>query len=127
GDRIELSLPLPLTSQGDANMLALTRGPLTYAYFQDAQADPMVFHRRRGLYPEDLTLVLDPADPTGDVEEEAVNGDLLGPALKVQARLRARAPIFSTAAANAKLPEPETQTVRLLPYVNQGAVRGEYQ
>jgi DUF1680 family protein len=127
GDRIELSLPFAVTCQADANVTAITRGPLTYAYFQDAQADPMVFHWRRGLYPEDVVLAFDPADPTPRVTTEAVSDGLLGPALQVPAQVKARAPIFSTATANSKLPEPQTQTVRLLPFANQGAIRGEYQ
>jgi DUF1680 family protein len=127
GDRVELTLPFGLTCQADANVTAITRGPLTYAYFQDAQADSMIFHHRRGLYPEDVVLAIDPADPTASIREEALSDGLLGPALHVPAQIKARAPIFSTAAGNAKLPAPETQTVRLLPFANQGAVRGEYQ
>lgn len=127
GDRVELTLPFGLTCQADANVTAIIRGPLTYAYFQDAQTDPMIFHHRRGLYPEDVVLAIDPADPAASIREEALSDGILGPALHVPAQVKARAPIFSTAAGNAKLPAPESQTVRLLPFANQGAVRGEYQ
>ncbi|MEZ4559912.1 MAG: hypothetical protein R2851_01690 [Caldilineaceae bacterium] len=37
-----------MTAQANTDRITLTRGPLTYAYFQDAQEDPMVFHGRRG-------------------------------------------------------------------------------
>ena len=125
GDRVELTLPFAVSVQADASVAAVSRGPLTYAYFQDAQSDPMIFHWRRGLYPEDIVLHIDPSAPA--VTEEAVDGNLIGPAIHVPAQVKGRAPIFSTAAGNAKLPPTETQTVRLLPFVNQGAVRGEYQ
>ncbi|MBI1298554.1 hypothetical protein GC175_26775 [bacterium] len=125
GDRVELTLPFAVSVQADDSIAAVSRGPLTYAYFQDAQADPMIFHWRRGLYPEDVVLQIDPSHPA--VTEEVVDGNLIGPAIHVAAQVKARAPIFSTAAGNAKLPPTETQTVRLLPFVNQGAVRGEYQ
>jgi hypothetical protein len=50
----------------------------------------------------------------------------LGPALRVKAIIQGRDPIFAHPAANAALPQEEEQTVLLLPFANQGAVRGEY-
>jgi DUF1680 family protein len=126
GDVVRLRLPLPLTAQANDQVTALRRGPLVYAYFQDAQDDPMIFHHRRGLYPEDVVLHLDPEDPTAGVEEIPVGDEVLGPALKVSGHVQARAPLFAEPDANAALPGREAKTVTLHPFVNQGAVRGEY-
>ena len=127
GDTVHLSLPLPLRAQAGESQVALMRGPLVYALFQDAQADRVVFHGRRGLFPADYRLELDPQRPERHVTEEAAPEGLLGPALRVRARIRARAPVFSTARANAELPGSTEQDVILLPFVNQGAICGEYQ
>lgn len=126
GDTVTVRLPLPLTAQANTDVIALTRGPLTYAYFQDAQEDPMVFHGRRGLYPEDIMLMIDAEDPAASCRKEATPDGLLGPALSVPATVRARAPLFATAGANAQLTAATEERVLLLPFVNQGAVRGEY-
>ncbi|MBC8444735.1 MAG: hypothetical protein H8D77_01280, partial [Chloroflexi bacterium] len=37
-----------------------------------------------------------------------------------------RAPMFASAAANAQLADPQEQSFLLLPFANQGAIRGEY-
>ena len=120
-----LSLPLPIRVHTGGSRLAVSRGPLVYGYFQDAQADAMVFEDRRGLYPEDVVLALDPTRLDDITVEEAATG-LLGPALRVPAVVQGRDPIFAQAAANAALPPAKAQTVTLLPFANQGAVRGEY-
>mgnify|MGYP000958365021 FL=1 len=126
GDRVTLSLPLPIHVHSAGPTLAVSRGPLVYGYFQDAQADPMIFEERRGLYPEDVAVFL-PADQMDQVliEEPATDG-LLGPALRVRAVTQGRDPIFAQPTANAALPQAEEQIVVLLPFANQGAVRGEY-
>jgi len=126
GDSVRLSLPFPLTCQTNEYACALVRGPLVYAYFQDAQVDHVVFHGRRGLYPEDIILHVDPERPDGTVQEVAAPKGLLGPALRVMGHVRARPPIFASPRANAELPGREEQSLLLLPFVNQGAVRGEY-
>lgn len=126
GDRVTLSLPLPLRVQGSGPALAISRGPLVYGYFQDAQADSMVFEDRRGLYPDDVTLALDGDRLEDALVEEPAGPGLLGPALRAPATIQGRDPIFAQAAANAALPGAEQQTVVLLPFANQGAVRGEY-
>jgi uncharacterized protein len=126
GDRVTLSLPLPICVHSGGPTLAISRGPLVYGYFQDAQADPMIFEERRGLYPEDVAVFL-PTDQMAQVlvEEPAADG-LLGPAIRVRAVTQGRDPIFAQPTANAALPQTEEQTVVLLPFANQGAVRGEY-
>jgi len=140
GDAIRLSLPLLPACQADEAQVALMRGPLVYAYFQDAQADPVQFHGLRGLYPEDVVLHIDPDHPEASVEEvtagegllgpalrvAAPGEGLLGPALRVAAHVRGRAPLFATPEANAGLPRRREETLVLLPFANQGAVRGEY-
>jgi DUF1680 family protein len=125
GDRVTLALPLPVQVHGSGPTIAVSRGPLVYGYFQDAQADSVIFEERRGLYPEDIVLVLSPAEAAALQPEPAAEG-LLGPALRVPAVVQGRDPIFAQPAANAALPQAEPQTVVLLPFANQGAVRGEY-
>jgi DUF1680 family protein len=131
GDVVTLNLPLPVRVHSGGRTLAVSRGPLVYGYFQDAQADPMIFEERRGLYPEDVALALPAGEGTpeqiaGALVEEPAGAGLLGPALRVKAIIQGRDPIFAQAAANAALPQEEEQTVLLLPFANQGAVRGEY-
>lgn len=126
GDRVVLTLPLPVRVHGSGPALAISRGPLVYSYFQDAQPDPMVFEERRGLYPEDVVLALDPRRVDGVLVEAEAGPGQLGPALLAPAVVLGRDAIFAQSAANAALPQAEEQTVILLPFVNQGAVRGEY-
>jgi len=126
GDTVKLSLPFAVTCQANDTEVALVRGPLVYAYFQDAQPDPVVFHFRRGLYPEDVNLHLTPAQPGNSVQEEPAAEGLLGPALRIKGSIQTRAPIFATTQGNAKLPAQEEKDFVLLPFANQGAVQGEY-
>jgi DUF1680 family protein len=126
GDSVELSLPFQVTCQANNRALALVRGPLVYAYFQEAQADPVRFHWCRGLYPEDVILHADPTRPGDCVQEEPAGDGLLGPALRVTGHIRAREPVFASSAANSQLPGEQEQSVLLYPFVNQGAIRGEY-
>ncbi|MEZ4634474.1 MAG: hypothetical protein R2856_05770 [Caldilineaceae bacterium] len=125
GDRVEVDAALRRHRAGRRQRGRHHPRTAHLRYFQDAQSRshdlPLA---KRGLC-EDVVLQLDPANPA--ITEEAVDGNLIGPALHVPALVKARAPIFSTAAGNAKLPPTETQTVRLLPFVNRRAVRGEYQ
>jgi DUF1680 family protein len=125
GDIVQLDLPMPIQCQANEDVIALMRGPLTYAYFQDAQPDAQVFHHRRGLYPEDVSLRIDPGQVLHDVEEEVAPAGLLGPVLRMQGQIRGRGPLFSSQEANAALPAKQEQTVWLHPFVNQGAIRGE--
>lgn len=127
GDRVHLSLPFPVVCQANEHVMAITRGPLVYAYFQDAQADPGTFRGHfRGVYPEDVVLRVDPARLAESVQEEPASAGLLGPVLRVDGFVRSRAPIFATDAANRRLPRREEHSLVLLPFVNQGAIRGEY-
>ncbi|MCJ7549951.1 MAG: glycoside hydrolase family 127 protein, partial [Anaerolineae bacterium] len=50
GDVVKLSLPFDVTCQANEDVTAVVRGPLVYAYFQDAQRDTVVFHHRCGMY-----------------------------------------------------------------------------
>jgi hypothetical protein len=128
GDSVQISLPFQVSCQANEHTLAVTRGPLVYAYFQDAQADPVVFHRyHRGLFPEDVVLRIDPDQPGNSLQEEPAPDGLLGPALRVAGFIRPRAPIFASPDANMQLPGRQEQSLLLLPFANQGAIRGEYQ
>jgi DUF1680 family protein len=126
GDQVTLTLPLPVRIHSGGPTLAISRGPLVYGYFQDAQADPMVFEERRGLYPEDVALAIMPEQIAKAIVEEPAGEGLLGPMLRISAVIQGRDPIFAQPGANAALPGAEEQTVTLLPFANQGAVRGEY-
>jgi len=126
GDLVELALPLSLRFQADGRLGALMRGPLVYACFQDAQRDPVIFHDRRGLYPEDVVLHIDPTDIAGCVEAIDPPVGFVGPALSVPGHIEARAPVFSTDQGNALRPMRSDEAVVLHPFVNQGAVGGEY-
>lgn len=125
GVTVHLDLPLPLVWRGNDDVAALQRGPLVYAYFQDAQPDTVVFHGRRGLYPGDVQLAADLAQPPV-VEEETAPEDQLGPVLRVAGVQLSRPPLFAQAQANAALPAETEQTLVLHPFVNQGAIRGEF-
>lgn len=125
-DIIELSLPFPVTCQANDHALALTRGPLVYAYFQQAQADPVKFYWSHGMYPEDVVLHIDPARPGESVREEPTDEGLLGPALRVMGHVRSKEPLFASSAANSQLAGEKEQPFVLYPFANQGAIRGEY-
>jgi DUF1680 family protein len=128
GDRVSLHLPFPITCQANNRMTAVVRGPLVYAYFQNLQDDPVVYvGGRRGMYPEDVTLLLDPAGGVLPLEEQPVKPGLLGPGLRTAGIFKSRPPLFSTPRGNAKLDDDTRQTYLLLPFANQGAVRGDYQ
>jgi len=126
GDTVRLSLPFQVTCQANDHLIALVRGPLVYAYFQDAERDPVVFHNRRGLYPEDVVLHVDPRQLGDGVQEEPAHDGLLGPALRVSGHIRAGAPIFASSHGNSELRGQQEESLLLLPFVNQGAIRGEY-
>jgi DUF1680 family protein len=126
GDIVRLSLPFSPTCQANDHVTALVRGPLVYAYFQDAQSDPVMYHGRRGLYPEDVVLDIDPDQPGSSVQEESAQDGLLGPALRVPGHIQSRAPIFAAPQANSELSGRQEQALLLLPFVNQGAIQGEY-
>jgi hypothetical protein len=126
GDTVKLYLPFRLSCQSNEHTLAVVRGPLVYAYFQDAQADPVVFHRRRGLYPEDVVLEVESERIGECVQEEPASDGLLGPALRVPGFVRSRAPVFATPDGNAPLPARQEQSFLLHPFADQGAIRGIY-
>lgn len=125
GDEVHLSLPFPVTCQANEDVAAVVRGPLVYAYFQKAQADPAIFLGRRGVFPDDVEIDIDPSEPAGKLEE-AEAGELLGPALNVRGRIRAMTPMFAGAAGASKLEGVREQVFTLLPFANQGAIRGDY-
>jgi hypothetical protein len=126
GDQVKIDLPLPLQVQANDRLAAVLRGPLVYAYFQAAQPDPVVYFGRRGRFPEDVTLSLDPCDLPGTIKEEPARDGLLGPVLRIPARIKSKAPMFATSTGNAELPSAASQTISLLPFANQGAIRGDY-
>jgi hypothetical protein len=128
GDSVRLDLPFPVSCQANDHECAITRGPLVYACFQDAQADTGLFYWNRGQYPGDLELVIDPEEPAGSLREETepLAAGLLGPALRLQARVRSKAPLFASAEANEAQGGGYDASVRLLPFANQGAIRGPY-
>lgn len=126
GDQVKISFPLSLRAQTNDRWAAIQRGPLVYAYFQSAQHDPVVYYGRRGQFPSDITLSLDPLDPDATIIEEPAQAEMLGPVLRVKATVEAKAPIFAQPAGNADLPPAGSETICLLPFANQGAIRGDY-
>jgi DUF1680 family protein len=127
GDTVKLTMPFSLSCQANEHMLAIVRGPLVYAYFQDAQAEPAKFHWCRGLYPEDAVLSVDPERLAESVQEEPAPEGLLGPVLRVPGFVRPKAPVFATSDGNALLPGRREQSFLLHPFADQGAIRGVYQ
>ncbi|GAB4562461.1 MAG: glycoside hydrolase family 127 protein [Anaerolineae bacterium] len=126
GDVVELALSWDVTCRSSRDWLAITWGSLVYALFQDVQDDPMIFHGRRGRYPDDFVVTVDPDELGSVVTLEAVPEGLVGPAMMVPARCKEPAPLFSRPEANRRLEAGDVRKVRLLPMVNQGAIRGEY-
>ena len=85
GDTVSLHLPLKVRAQAGRHEIALIRGPLVYAYFQNWQDDPERFHWSQGLYPDDIELLIDPSSIAEDVLEVPAPPACLGPALRVKA------------------------------------------
>lgn len=125
GDTVELELPLPLEARANEREVALVRGPLVYAYFQAWQDEPEKFYWNQGVYPEDVELMLDPERLEGIRETEPPEG-CLGPALRVRARRKPRAPMFARWEANNQMPGEQEMEATLLPFVNQGTRNGHY-
>jgi len=126
GDVVTLNLPMPLTVQANEHLAAVVRGPLVYCLFQDVQDKKGTIYWHRGIYPEDNQLTLEISHLVSSFVEEPARGDLLGPALRVNGRIMPRAPMFSTSQANEKALPAETRSLLLLPFANQGAIRGPY-
>ncbi|MBO2521200.1 MAG: hypothetical protein CW345_05280 [Firmicutes bacterium] len=126
GDRVELQLPMPIRLQRGPRQAAVIRGPLVYAYFQSMQDDPARFYWNHGVYPDDVELVLDSDSPAELFREEAAPEGWLGPALRVRAVQKPRAPMFASESANRRLPGAKEFSARLLPFANQGAQQGHY-
>ena len=126
GDVVSLNLPLPLFVQANEHLAAVVRGPLVYCLFQDAQDKKSTIYWHRGIYPEDNQLTLEVDQPEGGIREEPASEGLLGPALRVDGHILPRAPLFSTAQANDQTLPAEAQNLLLLPFANQGAIRGPY-
>ena len=126
GDTVQLHLPMDMRCQANENSVALIRGPLVYAYFHDAQPAPVVFHGRRGRFAGDVSLCLDPTRVHQFVQEEDVPEGQVGPALCVPGTVRAHRPMFASTSANSEVQGQQQLSVRLLPFVNQGSIQGEY-
>jgi len=127
GDQIKLSLPMPLRCQANDYSTAVVRGPLVYAYFQNAQSDSgIIYQLHQGLYPADALLELDPNQPGDSVSQEAAQDGLLGPLLKVPGRILMQAPMFADNQGNAEIAPSHQESLVLLPFVNQGAIGGDY-
>jgi hypothetical protein len=65
--------------------------------------------------------------PERTVREEPAREDLLGPALRIDGQIIPRPPMFSTSQANQQTLPAEPQSFLLVPFANQGAIRGPYQ
>lgn len=127
GDQLKLDLPMPLRVQANAHQAAIQRGPLVYCLFQDIQEQKGTIFWHRGIYPEDNLLQLDAEHPQHSMQEVPVPEQLLGPALRISGQIQARAPMFSTPQANQQVLPAQPQEFTLLPFANQGAIRGPYQ
>lgn len=130
GDHIELQLPMPLSCHANTREIAILRGPLVYALFQNTQPGHEAYHWHRSFHPDEAELLIDPAHPEPSISETSLPtafASALGPALRVKGRLVARTPVFASPTMNQALPAANEQEFVLLPYANQGAVRGEYQ
>jgi DUF1680 family protein len=127
GDTVFLNLPMPLFVQANQHQAAIVRGPLVYCLFQDLQEKKGTIFWHRGIYPEDNQLALNLDHPERTVREEPAREDLLGPALMVNGQIMQRAPMFSTSQANQQTLLAEQQSFILVPFANQGAIRGPYQ
>ena len=126
GDCVTLRLPFRLVSHANASLMAISRGPLVYALFQNAQPDTGQIYNNIGRYPEDVALKIDPARLADQEVEEAAPEGLLGPALRLPGQIRAQAPLFVSADGNRHLQCDQNTPVILLPFANQGALRGDY-
>lgn len=124
-DKVEISIPMKLRVFSNERQAAIIRGPLVYTYFQDIQEEPVVFHGRRGIYPEDIELIFGPKNPEESIELTDIGKEFLGPALKVKGQISS-APVFVKESANKELGNSEKKQMLLLPFVNQGAIRGPY-
>jgi DUF1680 family protein len=125
-DTVTLNLPMPLFVQANEHQAAIGRGPLVYCLFQDLQDNKSTIYWHRGIYPEDNQLALDLDHLEKSVWEVPVREDLLGPALQIDGQIMARAPMFSTSQANHQALPTEPQRFLLVPFANQGAIRGPY-
>jgi DUF1680 family protein len=126
GETLRLSLPFPLDCQTNDDVAALVRGPLVYAYFENVQDEQVVFHGHHGRYPGDGVAIVDPDQPGEGVRAEPAPEGTLGPVLRLPGYTRAQAPMFAARTANQELLEQKRQSFTLLPFANQGAIRGEY-
>lgn len=126
GDQVTVAMPLPVRVHAGPREAALLRGPLVYAYFQSLQDDPQRFYWNPGVYPDDVELAIDPADPAASCFEARAPEGLLGPALRVRALQKPRAPVFAHPGANRRLPGERPFDALLLPFANQGAQEGPY-
>ena len=126
GDRLTLDLPLPLRIQKSEDLAAVIRGPLVYCLFQDAQEPTGKRFWHRGIYPEDYTLLFDPDRPEAYLAEEPAEKGLLGPGLRLSSLTAQRIPMFASPQANSKVLASASGSCLLLPFANQGALRGEY-
>ncbi len=70
--------------------------------------------------------MLDSDSPAELFREEAAPEGWLGPALRVRAVQKPRAPMFASESANRRLPGAKEFSARLLPFANQGAQQGHY-
>lgn len=128
GDLVELRLPLLVRCQGNTREVAIVRGPLVYALFQNAQSANEVYHWHRAFHVTDAELVIDPDHPEQALREQAppIPG-MLGPALNITGHYVARTPVFVSPETNQTLPQGQDKQFVLVPFANQGAIRGEYQ
>lgn len=125
GDVVRLVFDFPVTCHANADYVAVTRGPLVYAHFANAQPDHELYFWHHSGYASDNDLVIDPTHPAA--MEVPVAADLLGPGLQVRSRRLERAPMFASAAGNGALPPADDQPILLLPFMNQGSLQGDYQ
>lgn len=122
GDIVSLHLPMPIRVQASSREAAIVRGPLVYAYFQNAQPTNETLYWHRLRYPAEVELRIDPANLVA--REASAPDGALGPALVVDAEVLPPTPMFTTPQQNG---DAKPEQVVLLPFANQGKLRGEYQ
>lgn len=120
-DVVELDFDLSVSVLTEGNNACLTRGPIVYAVFENLQNEDCQEVLCRG---ETIELA---AEETAPVVQMDTRNGLLGPAYKVRGVIKSEAvPLFFNSQNNSTLSQQIEEEFILLPFCNQGAVKGRY-